>query len=89
MCEYCKTKQKDFRCERLIEESVSLGAAGNLDVDVALGDERYFETEIGIAKNLHIALFIGEQSEPALDKFFKIIFCPMCGRKLGEEKENV
>lgn len=89
MCEYCKTKEKDFRCERITEESVSLGAAGSLDVEVALGDERFFETEEAVTQNLHIALFIGEQDEPALEKFVKINFCPMCGRKLGEEKADV
>lgn len=84
MCKYCEIK--DYKVEPcgkpIVDDKVDFGVLGTGYVEV-----RVAEWEKG-DKTLSV-VFSGISDDPIYVKEIKARYCPMCGRKLMEEKENV
>lgn len=72
-CEYCTLKEKlDTWGETLINESIDYGILGEVSIWTAI---------IVRSKKLMLA-FNPDLLDNSKEWFFKINYCPMCGRKL-------
>lgn len=89
VCKYCKieNRMRDFRGELLVVERINIGAIGDIDFEISIAESG--GKEDGKPDELHIIMGDYRDADSILRKSLPINFCPICGRRLREEKENV
>lgn len=84
MCDFCK-REEDGDVgpkRRMIDEQLNMGEFGEMDISLSL----FSPDEKGPLRDLTISLVMTGKE---IYRDVKVNYCPMCGRKLGGEQENV